>query len=401
MGFRILHCIASVNPKGGGPIEGLKQLSAVNQQQGHQVEVLTLDSPDDPWVKDCPIPCHAVGPTLVGNWRYSPRWVPWLRAHAHGYDAVIVNGIWQYHAFGAWRALAGTKTPYFVFTHGMLDPWFKRTYPLKHLKKWLFWPWAEYRVLRDAAAVMFTCEDERCLARQSFWLYQCDEFVVSYGTSAPPEDEVRQREAFLQAFPDLQGKRLLLFLGRVHEKKGPDLLFKAFASLRARQPELLRDVRIVMAGPAEHAYGQEMLKLNRELGLADVTTWTGMISGDVKWGAFRASEAFILPSHQENFGIAVAEAMACGVPVLISNQVNIWREIQQSQGGLVEQDTHAGTERLLTRWLATPPEQWAQMRVNARQCFQQRFLIDRTAESFIEAMKAFGMRQRSAKPKAV
>jgi len=153
-------------------------------------------------------------------------------------------------------------------------------------------------------------------------------------------------------------------------------------------------VRIVMAGPAEHAYGQEMLKLNRELGLDDVTTWTGMISGDVKWGAFRASDAFILPSHQENFGIAVAEAMACSVPVLISNQVNIWREIQQSQGGLVEQDTHAGTERLLTRWLATPPEQWAQMRVNARQCFLQRFLIDRTAESFIEAMEVFGMRRR-------
>ena len=394
MGFRILHCIASVNPKGGGPIEGLKQLSAVNQQQGHQVEVLTLDRPDDPWVKDCPIPCHAVGPTLVGNWRYSPRWAPWLRAHAHEYDAVIVNGIWQYHAFGTWRALAGMKTPYFVFTHGMLDPWFKRTYPLKHLKKWLFWPWAEYRVLRDAAAVMFTCEDERRLARQSFWLYKCDEFVVSYGTSAPPDHEVRQREAFLQAFPDLQGKRLLLFLGRVHEKKGPDLLFKAFASLRARQPELLRDVRIVMAGPAEHAYGQEMLKLNRELGLADVTTWTGMISGDVKWGAFRASEAFILPSHQENFGIAVAEAMACSVPVLISNQVNIWREIQQSQGGLVEQDTVQGTERLLTGWLATPPAKWQAMRANARQCFQQRFLIDRTAESFIEAMEVFGMRRR-------
>ena len=393
-GFRILHCISSVNPKGGGPIEGLKQLSAVNLRQGHHVEVLSLDDPNDPWVKDCPIPCHAMGPSSIGNWRYSPRWAPWLRAHAHEYDAVIVNGIWQYHAWGTWRALAGTTTPYFVFTHGMLDPWFKRSYPLKHLKKWLFWPWAEYRVLRDAAAVMFTCEDERRLARQSFWLYKCDEFVVSYGTSAPPEHDVRQRDAFLQAFPDLQGKRLLLFLGRVHEKKGPDLLFKAFASLRARQPELLRDVRIVMAGPAEHDYGQDMLKLNRELGLADVTTWTGMISGDVKWGAFRSSDAFILPSHQENFGIAVAEAMACGVPVLISNQVNIWREIQQAQGGLVEQDTLEGTERLLTRWLNTPPEQWQQMRRHARHCFQQRFQIERTAESFIEAMEVFGMRRR-------
>ena len=68
----------------------------------------------------------------------------------------------------------GFHTPaYFVFTHGMLDPWFKRTYPLKHLKKWLYWPWAEYRVLRDAQAVLFTCEEERILARQSFWLYKC------------------------------------------------------------------------------------------------------------------------------------------------------------------------------------------------------------------------------------
>ena len=76
------------------------------------------------------------------------------------FDAVIINGLWQYHSFGAWRALRGTATPYYVFPHGMLDPWFKRSFPLKHLKKWLYWPWAEYRVLRDARAVIFTCEAE-------------------------------------------------------------------------------------------------------------------------------------------------------------------------------------------------------------------------------------------------
>ena len=405
MGFRILHCISSVNPKGGGPIEGVKQMTVVNQREGHTVEVLSLDDPNDPWVKDCPVTCHAMGPTQIGSWKYSPRWVPWLRAHAHEYDAVIVNGIWQYHAFGTWRALAGHKTPYFVFTHGMLDPWFKRHYPLKHLKKWLFWPWAEYRVLRDAAAVMFTCEDERRLARQSFWLYHCDEFVVSYGTSAPPDNDVQQRQAFFAAHPDLQDKRLLLFLGRVHEKKGADLLFRAFAALRQRDPERVRDVRIVMAGPAEHAYGQRMQKLVQELGLDDVTVWTGMVTGDVKWGAFRAADAFILPSHQENFGIAVAEAMACSVPVLISNQVNIWREIQQANGGLVDVDTVEGTERLLMKWLSMPAAEWTKMRGQARQCFQQRFLIDRAAQSFIEAMEVFGMRSRpervdAAKPLA-
>jgi glycosyltransferase involved in cell wall biosynthesis len=394
MSFRILHCIASVDPRKGGPIEGLKQLSAINQQQGHTVEVLSLDAPEDPWVQQCPLTCHAVGPAYVGNYQYSPRFVPWLQAHAHRFDAVIVNGIWQYHAFGTWRALHNTATPYFVFTHGMLDPWFKRTYPLKHLKKWLFWPWSEYRLLRDATAVMFTCEDERRLARQSFWLYQCDEYVVNYGTAAPPPDAARQQHAFARRFPELQGQRTLLFLGRVHEKKGTDLLFKAFAALRHRDPDRVRDVRIVMAGPADHAYGQRMQALASALRLQDHITWTGMLTGDEKWGAFRCADAFILPSHQENFGIAVAEALACGLPVLISNQVNIWREIQQEEGGFVDTDTQEGTERLIQRWLDTPPDTWQAMRRNAQRCFNQRFLIDRTAESFIEAMDIFALRRR-------
>ena len=157
--------------------------------------------------------------------------------------------------------------------------------------------------------------------------------------------------------------------------------------------------KVVMAGPADHDYGKQMQRLAKELGLQDHVTWTGMLCGDEKWGAFRCAEAFILPSHQENFGIAVAEALACSLPVLISNQVNIWREIQQAEGGLVDIDTQDGTERLITRWLQTPPDKWARMRLNAAQCFQQRFLIDRTAESFIEAMEVFGMRRNAVEPK--
>jgi glycosyltransferase involved in cell wall biosynthesis len=396
MSFRILHCIPTVDPRCGGPIEGLKQLSLVNARRGHQVEVLSLDSPTAPWVKDFPFPCHALGPTRFWNYGYSPRWAPWLQANAHRYDAVIINGIWQYHAFGTWRALRGTSTPYFVFTHGMLDPWFKRTYPLKHLKKWLFWPWGEYRVLRDAAAVMFTCEDERRLARQSFWLYKCDEYVVNYGTSAPPSDSARQHAAFDAQFPHLAGKRQLLFLGRVHEKKGADLLFKAFAAHKHRNTPGLRDVQIVMAGPADDAYGQQMRALVQALGIADQVTWVGMLKGDVKWGAFRHADAFILPSHQENFGIAVAEALACGVPVLISNQVNIWREIKQSEAGIIDSNTQEGTERMIHKWLDMPAHHWDGMRANAKDCFEKRFLIDRTADSFIDAMEVFGMRRSSS-----
>jgi glycosyltransferase involved in cell wall biosynthesis len=111
-----------------------------------------------------------------------------------------------------------------------------------------------------------------------------------------------------------------------------------------------------------------------------------MLSGDAKWGALSAAEAFVLPSHQENFGIAVVEALACGTPVLISNKINIWREIEKDGAGLVENDDLPGTMRLLKRWLDTPSEMRRIMQQNARQCFASRFEIERATDSLLAAI---------------
>ena len=153
------------------------------------------------------------------------------------------------------------------------------------------------------------------------------------------------------AGPGLDGKRLLLFLGRIHEKKGCDLLVKAFAEIRDIDPS----VHLVMAGPDSGEWTPALQKLAGELGIADRITWTGMLLGDMKWGAFQASDAFILPSHQENFGIAVAEALGCGLPALISDKVNIWREVEADGAGFVASDTVAGTVASLRHWLELEP----------------------------------------------
>ena len=383
--MRILRSIRSVNPAGGGPIEGIRQVAKVHAAAGHGTELVSLDDPADPWVRECPVKVHALGP-VKSSYGYSRQFSPWIAAHRKEYDAVIVSGLWQYSGFGTWRALRGTDTPYFVFPHGMLDPWFKRAYPLKHLKKWLYWPWADYRVLRDARAVLFTSEEERRAARESFWLYRCNEVVVNYGIAGPGENAALQRSAVLAKFPALEGRRVFLYLGRIHEKKGCDLLLRAFAKTAAADD----GIRLVFAGPDQTGWADELRALAAGLGIAGRIVWTGMVAGDLKWGLLRLAEVFILPSHQENFGIAVAEALACGTPVLISNKVNIWREIEGDGAGLVDDDDEPGTVRLLRRWLAMPAAQREAMKPVAERSFRSRFEVTQAAEALIRTIQPTG-----------
>lgn len=379
--MKLLHLLPTLDPRGGGPMEAARQMAEEATARGHPSELLTLDDPASGFLQGLRVPVHAIGPSRTG-YHYNPALVPWLRDRAAAYDAVVVHGLWAYHSLGAWRALHRMTTPYVVYPHGMLDPWFKRSYPLKHLKKSLYWPWADYRLLRDAQAVLFTCEQERRLARESFRLYRAREVVTAFGTRTPPQDAARLREHFLALHPGLRGKRLLLFLSRLHEKKGCDLLIEAWARVAGRDPSL----HLVMAGPDAHGLGAALQARAAQLGVAERIAWPGMLQGDAKWGAFHAAEAFVLPSHQENFGIVVAEALGCGLPVLISDQVNIWREVQQTGGGLVAPDTVEGCTSLLETWLALPPDERQDMRVRARRAFDEHFTVEAMTQSLLTAL---------------
>ncbi|MGH8047104.1 MAG: glycosyltransferase [Chthoniobacterales bacterium] len=381
--MRLLHAISTVNPAAGGPVEGVRQLTAINKYYGHKVEVVSVDAPDAPWVVKSEVPVHALGPVPT-TYGFSLEYVRWLRENAGKYDAVIINGVWGFNALGVWLALRKTRVPYMVFTHGMLDPWFKHRYPLKHIKKWLYWPWGLYPVLRDAEAVFFTCERESVLARESFWLYDCNEVVIRYGTSGIPDINQDYSSAFFAAHPSLEGKRNFLFLGRVHTKKGPDLLIKAIARLKSEGIWDENTMRLVMAGPTDSAYADTLKSLARREKIEDSIYWTGMIVGDQKWGAFQASEVFVLPSHQENFGIAVAESLSAKVPVLITHAVNISPEIASDGAGLVDEDTLMGTRRLLRKWITLGADEKAGMRRQARRTFLDRYTVEVGAKDMVQ-----------------
>jgi glycosyltransferase involved in cell wall biosynthesis len=378
---KLLRLSRSLNPAGGGIAEGVRQFTPHLAALGVATTVASLDPPEAPWLQDQPCQAIGLGPVATG-YGYRRSLPARIRSLALQHDVVIIEGIWQYHAYATWLALRGSSIPYFVYTHGMLDPWFKRTYPLKHLKKWAYWPWADYRVLRDATAVLFTTEQERLLARQSFWLYEANELVVGYGTSAPPPDAERQRQAFLQRFPQLRGQRLLLFLSRIHPKKGVDLLIEAFAAVVHADPRL----QLVIAGPDQVGWQAALQQRAAALGIAERLTWPGMLSGELKWGAFRCAELFCLPSHQENFGIVVAEAMACGLPVAIAEPVNISAEVAAAGAGLVHADTVAGTTEALRQWLGLPAMEKEQMGLRAEQLFRERFDFASVARNLLPVL---------------
>jgi glycosyltransferase involved in cell wall biosynthesis len=383
--MKILQVITSMDPALGGLSAFVRSLTPALIELGHVTEIVCLDDPASAFLTSLPGPLQALGPARYG-YAYSPRLLPWLKAHAPRFDAVIVHGLWQYPGFATRRALSAPGSPpYFVFSHGMLDPWFKRTYPLKHLKKWFYWWLAERRTLGRAAAVLFTCEEERTLARHSFPGNSYRERVVAFGTARPPEQPTRQREAFFQKLPHLRDRPFWLFLARLHPKKGVDLLIEAYAKLASSNPAV---PHLVIAGPCADADFLRKLQSRAATSCPEGSvSWPGMLAGDVKWGALRAAETFILPSHQENFGIAVVEALACGTPVLISNQVNIWREIAADGVGLVEPDTDEGTFQLLQRWFARDRSGDAALRTAAVHTFSQRYEIGAAARSLVSALQ--------------
>ena len=351
-------------------------------RSGHSVEIASLEPEETATRHGLPVPVNALG-NSVGRFGYSPRLVGWLRRNAGRFDAVILHGLWNYASWGSWRALRNLPMPYFVFAHGMLDPWFRDSYPVKHMAKQLYWRFAEGRVLRDARSVLFTCEEERVRARGQFWGPGYRERVVLLGTSEPPADIDRQDAAFDAAFPALQRKRFLLFMGRIHPKKGCDILIQAFAAAGGER----QDLDLVIAGPDQVGWKTDLLRMANRLGISERVHWPGMLKGDLKWGAYRNADAMILPSHQENFGFVVAEAMACSTPVLISNKVNTWREVDSALAGFVEADDLHGTQTLLRRFWALSEEDRKKMREAARRGFEQYFDVEVAARSFLRTIE--------------
>ena len=336
---KIIHFVQSLNPETGGVISAVKLLNESINKLG-------------------------ISSTLTADPNYS----------VEDNEIIIAHGLWQWPSRRARRL----RKPYLIYPHGMLDPWFKHSYFWKHLKKQLYWWCVQGAIFRDAHAVCFTTEEEKRLAQTTFFPYQpLREIVTGIGVPDPPIN-FEYAKNFLHRFPYLENKRTLLYLGRIHPKKGLDLLIHAW-----KEKQLGRCGSLAIAGPFDPQ--DEYHQMLRELSAVDSSIhWLGMLHGDEKWGALEYANALILPSHQENFGMVVAEACSVKTPILLTDKVNLWREIESSNAGYVAQDTKDGISSLLDRWNDGLPNELGDQ---AYSCFQEKLHVDRAAEKIIEIIR--------------
>lgn len=387
-----------MDPQSGGPCQGIRNTIAAMKPLNISNEVVCLDSPGAGFIGLDDFKIHALGPAK-SPWGYSKNLIPWLIDNAPRFDAIIAHGMWLFPSFAVMKAMQKLRdksgksiVPWYLMPHGMLDPYFQ-TAPdrkLKSLRNKLYWPLVEEKVVRNADALLFTCQEELNLARKTFKKYEPKaEWNVGYGIQSPPAFEQTMTAAFLATTGLTSNDKYLLFLSRIHPKKGVDLLLNSFAEILQKADTVIADIpKLVIAGPGLTSdFGAELLAKvkNNEL-LKNQVIFPGMLTGNAKWGAFYNAEAFVLPSHQENFGIAVAEALACKTPVLISNQVNIWREIEMGKGGIIADDTHAGTSQLLETWFSMSDIDKKKMSISAEATYHKKFTITSNIETLINRL---------------
>lgn len=374
-------------PTIGGPAQGLRNTIPELEKLGFRHEVASCDAPSACWNSRDAFPLHLLGPGRFG-FAYSHRLSEWLLKNLPRFDAVLIHGLWLWPGlatFLAYRKLASPRPRLFLMPHGMLDPWFQ-TDPsrrLKALRNSLYWRLCERHVVNGADAILFTCDEELRLARTTFPGYKPKrEFNAGYGIPEPPGFSEPMQTAFWEKAPGLRQKRYVLFLGRIDPKKGVDLLIQAYAGILKTLSPGVDFPELAIAGPGwDTPYGKHLSGL---IGNRPQIHKIGMLEGVAKWGAIHGCEGFILPSHQENFGIAVVEALACDKPVLISDKVNIWREVRQENAGLVAEDSIGGTESLLREFFLN---QRLTVRGQCRACYRRFFGIENAVQRIAKILE--------------
>lgn len=322
--MRVLHVIPSLDPSQGGPSTVMPQIAKALVQQGLTVDVACVD----------PIPTPNTPPPFtqttaggyrvllfghnLGYLRFSWSFFKWINEHARDYDVIHVHGVLTLTTLIANRAAIMSDVPLIVRTLGILNRWGMEN--RKAFLKKIWFHFLEKPLLDRAASMHFTSQEEDLeVGRLGI---QAPAVVLPLGLDMRAFENMPDGTAFRRRLEIPDSDQAILFLSRIHLKKGIELLFHAFAALRKQRS----DIRLIVAGDGDPRYVETLKVLSAELGISDALSWTGFLGPTERLEALAASQLFCLPSNSENFGIALLEAMASGLPCISSPEVALAQE---------------------------------------------------------------------------
>lgn len=258
--------------------------------------------------------------------KYSRPLAKWLEHNVKNFDLTHIHAIFSHACVVAARACRKHRVPYLVRPLGALDPWSLKQ---KNVRKRLFWHFGVKQMLAGAANIHYTTADEKRLAETQLGL--------SRGVVIPEGIDLSFTERKTTTF-DMRQQQInhdpyVLALSRIHPKKGFELLIESFAVLKNQG--LFSDWRLVFAGDGDAEYVNQLKNLAQQRGLNGTAQFIGWLDGDRKHAALKGASLLVMPSYQENFGISLIEAMAYGVPVLVSPHVNLAPDIEEACAGWV------------------------------------------------------------------
>lgn len=376
MSLKVLHVCASLAVEWGGPAVVVPELISALAEKCVESTVIAPKG-------------RRVGRPIEGEYRlfptgplarlwtgYAPGMAKEIRNSLSVYDLVHIHELWHFPHYAAYRATQAAAKHYVVTVHGEMNPWSLRQ---KRLKKWVYMRAVQKRVLERAAVVhAITAEEKQHILDQGI---RAPIQVIPNGINVQTFKDLPSGTAFVERFPILNGKRVVLFLGRIHSHKGLDLLANAFARLASRD----EDVRLVITGPDEGDRNRIEALLEAG-GVLDKTVFTGMLTGSDKLAAYATASVFVLPSHGEVLSVSVLEALASKLPVIITRQCQ-FPEVAEAEAGLVINPDPDELHDALVRVLADSAKRRA-MGERGRRLVFERYTWDAVADQMARLYQA-------------
>jgi glycosyltransferase involved in cell wall biosynthesis len=374
--LKILSIISSLDPKNGGPAKTVfDQNIYFTKVKKYRAEIISLDRKHNlpkyfkGFKKISYFPRNSFFSKfkLLGINRYPIQlnFLNWLIKNKNKYDVFILHGIWDFKNLIARLFI---KNKYYVFLHGTLNPYERKSF-FKYLKKKIYWFLIEKKNLLNAKAVLFTSKEEEKLNNNTFVnTDDLNKLTVDYAIILEKYNQSACSNKLFKTYPFLKNKKYYLFMGRVDPKKGCDILLHSIYLLGDKFKS-----NLVFAGDYNNSTGKELKRLVAKLDLQEKVFFLGHVVDDIKGGVLINSKAMLLCSHDENFGISLVESLGCGKPVLTTYKVNTYKKILAYKAGYIANDNARSFCRIINKFENLNLKQKRLMSKNARNCFNENF----------------------------